>query len=112
MSKRDNHWYLVGSTLQAMGRGFRTGGRLRWVFVLAIVGAAMVYVQLASQSSWSPDPRLVRAAPFVVTAAVLGGAFAWALLLRARTRAAIVAALRLPTPDALLAVFERSRRRL
>src|SRR5262245_52162447 len=110
MSKRENHWYLVGATLQTMAaarRGmFRPRLLLLWVLIVFVF---IVAWQLLSESS--VDPTAISTANSFLMAALLIGVVVRVVWIRVKYRADLRAALQQPTPDRLMGVIDHSMKR-
>jgi hypothetical protein len=112
MSKRENHWYLVGTVFEAMGRALRPRG---WVVALSVLltfamvvgiqtGALDAFVRAAA----SPAFDLAFAGALAVVA--IGTGVGVGLARRSRLRSAYVEALASPHPEPLLEVVVRTAR--
>ncbi|MGB8932235.1 MAG: hypothetical protein WCC48_13410 [Anaeromyxobacteraceae bacterium] len=112
MSKRENHWYLVGTILDRIGKARRPRA---WSIAVSIV---LTVALLAAVWSGALDPFLRGAdapgfLPIVVglfAVAALTGGVLFGLVKRSAMRTAYLGALQSPRAEPLIAVLERSAR--
>ncbi len=110
MSKPENHWYLLRTVLQSLGKAMRprVWGVGLWLVLVAAFVAAFQAGGLQALLRHADSPAFVP----VFTVLIVGVSVTAGILLarwrQESVRSGYVKALQQPTPDALLQVVERS----
>lgn len=109
MSKRENHWYIIGASTHALGRLPRVSQvRATWPLLLAllVVLVLMVTVQLSQDQTAPAVPPEVF--PFLIAALALAATLAFARWKARSVRTNYMRALQHAGPERLIEELERS----
>src|SRR5438128_8458893 len=113
MTKRENHWYRVGSLVDALARIVRPGVWTAGLW-LALLVTFLVALQAGALDRLLRNANSPMFVPVLVAGllvASLGAGVLLPLARRASARSAYLKALASPSPETLIQVVERSMRR-